>query len=98
MTVLIALPIVLPLLAAALSIGLARHRGAQRLVGVTTLATVSVTSIILLVRVDRDGIASVQSGGWPAPIGITLIADRLAAIMLAVAVLMLLAVLVYAIG
>ncbi len=98
MTVLIALPIVLPLLAAALSIGLARHRAAQRLVGVVTLATVSVTSIILLVRVDRDGITSVQSGGWPAPIGITLVADRLAAIMLAIAVLMLFAVLVYAIG
>jgi multicomponent Na+:H+ antiporter subunit D len=36
--------------------------------------------------------------GWPAPFGITLIADRLAGIMLAVAAVMLISVLVYAIG
>ncbi len=40
----------------------------------------------------------VEAGGWGAPIGITLVADRLAAIMLAVAMLTLLLVLVYAIG
>jgi multicomponent Na+:H+ antiporter subunit D len=39
-----------------------------------------------------------RSGDWPAPIGITLVVDRLAAIFLAVASVMLLAVLVYAIG
>src|SRR5690606_2347910 len=45
-----------------------------------------------------DGPLAVQAGGWPAPVGITLVADRLSAIMLVVAVLMLLAVLVFAIG
>ncbi len=39
-----------------------------------------------------------QSGGWPAPIGITLVVDRLSGIMLTVGSLMLLAVLVFAIG
>ena len=55
-------------------------------------------AVALLVEVDRDGPVAVQAGGWPAPIGITLVADRLSAIMLVVAALMLLAVLVYAIG
>src|SRR5690606_8480595 len=38
------------------------------------------------------------AGRWEAPLGITLVADRLAAVMLLVSLLMLLAVLVYAIG
>ena len=98
MTALLTLPILLPLLGAALSIGLGRSRQAQRIIGVATLAAVAATSIVLLVRVDSEGIQSVQVGGWAAPVGITLVADGLAAIMLVVAVLMLLAVLVYAIG
>jgi multicomponent Na+:H+ antiporter subunit D len=98
MKALIAAPILLPLLGAALSIGVGRYRHAQRLIGVCTLATVAVLSIALLLRVDDEGIQSVQAGGWEAPIGITLVADRLAAIMLVIAMLMLLAVLVYAIG
>jgi len=95
---LLSLPILLPLLGAALSIGAGRSRPAQRVIGVVTLTAIAVSSVMLLVRVDRDGVASVQSGGWSAPVGITLVADRLAAIMLVIAVLMLLAVLLYAIG
>jgi multicomponent Na+:H+ antiporter subunit D len=97
-TMLVAGPILLPLLGAALSIGMGRSRTAQRLIGVATLTTVAVMSVILLIRVDTEGITSVQAGGWAVPIGITLVADRLAAIMLVIATLMLLAVLVYAIG
>ena len=55
-------------------------------------------SIVLLVAADRDGPLVMQSGGWPAPIGITLVVDRLSGIMLTVGSLMLLAVLVFAIG
>ena len=62
------------------------------------LSTVIGLSIVLLVKVDQDGIVAVQAGGWPAPLGITLVADRFSALMLCVASVMLLAVLVYAIG
>jgi multicomponent Na+:H+ antiporter subunit D len=95
---LLAAPILLPLFGAALSIGLGRSRNAQRIIGVVTLAAVAVMSGFLLLRVDDLGVQSMQAGGWPAPVGITLVADRLAAIMLVIAMLMLLAVLVYAIG
>jgi multicomponent Na+:H+ antiporter subunit D len=98
MTALVAAPILLPLLGAALSIALGRSRVAQRIVGVSVLTAVTASSIVLLVRVDGDGMQVVEAGGWPAPVGITLVADRFAAIMLLLAVLMLLAVLVYAIG
>jgi multicomponent Na+:H+ antiporter subunit D len=95
---LIAAPILLPLLGAALSIGVGRSRRAQQIIGVITLSAVSALSVALLLRVDDEGIQTVQVGGWRAPIGITLVADRLAAFMLVVALVVMLAVLVYAIG
>jgi multicomponent Na+:H+ antiporter subunit D len=97
-TALLALPIVLPLLGAALSILLGRSRALQRAISLSTLSAVLVMAVLLLVAVDRDGPVSTQAGGWSAPMGITLIADRFSAIMLVVAAAMLLAVLVYAIG
>src|SRR5690606_36173014 len=95
---LLALPVTLPLGAAAVSIVVGRWRPAQRAIGLVTLSTLVAVSIALLVRVDRDGPVAAQAGGWEAPFGITLVADRLAAVMLLVSLLMLLAVLVYAIG
>jgi multicomponent Na+:H+ antiporter subunit D len=91
-------PFVAPLLGAALSILVGRSRVAQRVIGVTVLTGVAVVSVVLLVEVDRNGPIVAQAGGWPAPMGITLVADRFSAIMLVVASLMLLTVLVYAIG
>jgi multicomponent Na+:H+ antiporter subunit D len=98
MTALLSLPIALPLGAAALSVVVGRWRVAQRVIGLVTLTALLATSIALLVAVDRDGAQTTQAGGWPAPFGITLVADRLAAVMLVVSIVMLLAVLVYAIG
>jgi multicomponent Na+:H+ antiporter subunit D len=97
-TALLTLPILLPIVGAALSILLGRSRRVQRTIAVSTLSAVLVMAVMLLVEVDRHGAVAAQAGGWPAPLGITLVADRLSAIMLVVAALMLLSVLVYAIG
>lgn len=98
MSALVAFPIGAPLAAAAVSIALGRWRQAQRVLGVATLTTTLVSAVALLAVVDRDGIRVAQAGGWPAPYGITLAADRLAAVMLVISALMLLAVLVYAVA
>ena len=98
MNALIPLPIIVPLLGAALCMILAQVRWAQRAVSLVALSSNVVVAIILLVRVDDDGIVVTQAGGWPAPLGITLVVDRLSAVMLVVSSLMLLSVLVYAIG
>jgi multicomponent Na+:H+ antiporter subunit D len=95
---LLALPVMLPLLGAATSILTGRWRIAQRIIGVGVLTAVSVVSIVLLVHVDRNGILVAQAGGWEAPMGITLVADRFSTMMLTIASLMLLGVLIYAIG
>ena len=98
MTQLVPLPILLPLIGAALSIVFGRRRVAQRVIALSVLSATTVISIVLLVVVDRDGPLVMPAGDWPAPIGITLVVDRLSAIMLTVGSVMLLAVLVYAIG
>jgi multicomponent Na+:H+ antiporter subunit D len=98
MSRLVPLPLLLPLLGAAASVLAGRSRAFQRIIGVTVLTAVLAVSVVLLVEVDRHGPIVARAGGWPASIGITLVADRFSAIMLVVASLMLLAVLVYAIG
>ena len=95
---LVPVPIVLPLMGAAVSIVVGRSRRAQRVVGVTVLGTLLAVSVVLLVQVDRHGTLVAEAGGWPAPMGITLVADRFAALLLCVAELTLFAVLLYAIG
>ena len=98
MNALLSLPIVLPLVGAAVSILGGRSRRVQRTAGLAVLTVNVGLAVALLVDVDRNGPRAPQGGGWPAPLGITLVADRLAALLLVVATSMLLAVLVYAIG
>jgi multicomponent Na+:H+ antiporter subunit D len=98
-TWLVPLPIVLPLVGAALTILVGRSRAAQRVVAVSILASLVVVAIVLLVEVDlHGGMIVADAGGWPAPLGISLVADRFAAVLLVVAEVALFAVLVYAIG
>jgi multicomponent Na+:H+ antiporter subunit D len=98
MEVLLPLPVALPLAAAGVSMLFAKHAALQRVLSLLALLGVLVCSIALLVVVDRDGTQVVQAGGWAAPAGISLVADRLSALLLMVSAAVLLAVLVYAIG
>jgi multicomponent Na+:H+ antiporter subunit D len=95
---LVALPVLVPLIAAGLCVIFGRWRVVQRIVAIGALTATTAVSVILLVGVDRDGPVAVRAGGRPAPLGITLIVDRLSGIMLTVGSAMLLAVLIYAIG
>ncbi|MGB1608798.1 MAG: Na+/H+ antiporter subunit D [Ilumatobacteraceae bacterium] len=95
---LVPLPIVLPLLGAAVTVVAGRWRAVQRAVSVTALAALVVISILLLVEADREGHVVQVAGGWSAPLGIALVVDRLAGIMLVVSSVVLLVVMVYAIG
>ncbi|MDP9407850.1 MAG: Na+/H+ antiporter subunit D, partial [Actinomycetota bacterium] len=98
MNVLVPLPVVLPLLAGGASITLARWPWLQRVLSVVVLAAVVAASAALLVVVDREGTVAVQLGAWAAPFGISLVADRLSALLLLVSSCVTLAVLVYAVG
>jgi multicomponent Na+:H+ antiporter subunit D len=71
---LVPVPIVLPLLGAALSILLGRSKQAQRAIALVVLVVTSAIAVALLVRVDRSGPLLARAGGWPAPMGIMLLA------------------------
>ncbi len=97
MNLLVPLPVALPLLAAGVSMALPRPRH-KRLLGLTALSATLGAAILLVARVRARGPVAIQIGGWPAPFGITLVADLFAAVMVALGATMILAVLVYAIG
>jgi multicomponent Na+:H+ antiporter subunit D len=94
----IALPVAVPLIAAAVSLLLSRWRWAQRTISVVTCTAMVVLATMILLEADATDAIVAQLGGWPAPFGITLIADRFGAIMLLISEIMILIVLVYALG
>ncbi len=98
MSRLVALPLLLPLVGAAVAVLTGRSRTVQRIVSLTVLTLTLGCSVLLLVEVDRSGTLVAHGGGWAAPMGIALVADRFAAVMLVVATAVLLAVAVFAIG
>lgn len=97
MTSLVPLPVLLPLLGTGATLMLFRHPRAQRAVSVVVLLAVVVVAALLLVAADRDGPQVVWLGGWDE-LGISLVADRLAALMLLVSSVVTLAVLLYSVG
>jgi multicomponent Na+:H+ antiporter subunit D len=83
MNLLLPLPIIIPMLTGIAAI-LARHRSPsfQRWLNIIGSFALLITTVWLLVVVERHGIRAVQLGGWPAPYGITLVADLFSAVML----------------
>ncbi len=98
MNALVAVPVIVPLIGTSLTVLTAPWRWAQRVVSLLALSINVVVSIVLLMSVDDDEMLVMQAGGWKVPLGISLVVDRLSAVMLVVSSLMLVSVLVYAIG
>lgn len=90
----VALPVVLPLFGTGITLALAKYRSVQWFVSIAILFAVVVTSFLLLPMV-KGGPVVFDVGGWAAPVGITLVADRLSVLMLVVSTMVTLAVLVY---
>lgn len=91
-------PVILPLLGAGLCLAFGRFATPQRLISIVTLLLVVACAAVLLVRADRYGPQSFNVGGWPADLGINLVADRLSSLMLLVSTIVTLCVLLYSIG
>ncbi|MEU7845709.1 Na+/H+ antiporter subunit D [Micromonospora sp. NPDC049114] len=98
MSRLLPLPVVVPLLGAALTLLLAGRPRVQRTVSVLCLTVTSTVAVVLLVQAYRHGPVVLAVGGWPPPVGIVLVADQLAALMLVVSSAVTLCVLLYSIG
>jgi multicomponent Na+:H+ antiporter subunit D len=98
MNALVALPVVLPLLGAGLTLMLGSRPHLQRTLSVLVLASVVVVAAVLTYQADQLGPQALWIGAWPEPLGIVLVADRLSSLMLLVSALVTLAVLVYSVG
>jgi multicomponent Na+:H+ antiporter subunit D len=94
LSTLVPLPVLVPLFGAGLTLALHRHVRAQRIISVSAVAVALAASVALLVAAD-DGPVVVEIGGWAVPVGVNLVADRLAALMLTVSGIMMLCVLLY---
>lgn len=96
---LVPLPVILPLCAAGLKLAIgARLERIQRFISAAVLLTVLIVSLVLLIAADQHGPQVMYSGGWPPPVGIVLVADRLSALMLVVSSAVTLCVLIYSVG
>lgn len=95
---LVPLPVVLPLLAAGINLLAGTRVRLQNMVtGVTLLAVLGISGVLLWAT-DTQGIQVVAVGGWELPFGISLVVDRLSALMLVVSMLVTLSVFAYAVG
>ena len=94
----IVLPLLIPLFGAVLLLGGARSIRFQRVGAIAIAALLMAAAAWLVLEVDLHGVIAVQIGDWAAPFGITLVADRLGAIMVAVSAFMGLAVGIFAVS
>jgi multicomponent K+:H+ antiporter subunit D len=103
---LVVLPIVVPLLAGAALLLLTESRRAARITIAFVSGLAQLTTAIVLLYLTSDaapfiwqnGIGVYSLGGWLAPFGIVLVADRLSAVMLTLEAVLGLAVLVYSVA
>ncbi|MGB3407323.1 MAG: Na+/H+ antiporter subunit D [Jannaschia sp.] len=95
-SLLLPLPLILPFATAVLAFLFRRNREG-RWISVLGSAAMLLAGILLLMRVLAEGPIAAQMGEWPAPFGITLVADTLSAVMVVITGITALAVSIYAV-
>jgi len=98
MTSLISVTIVAPLVAAACSLAVRGRPLGRDIAVLAGLGSAATASHIMLVAVSRDGAHTVRVGGWAPELGIVLVADLFAALILPVALTIIFVVEIFAIG
>lgn len=98
MTALIAVLIVVPVIAAAGGLAAASQRRLRDAITLSTLTVLTVAAVGLLIGVEQNGPVVLRVGDWHPEIGIVLVADLFAALVLMVAVATILVVEIFALG
>ncbi|WP_237226133.1 Na+/H+ antiporter subunit D [Rubinisphaera sp. JC750] len=91
-------PIALPLATMVISLLTWKSVAAQKWTGIVGSTLLFASAAVLMGLVQRDGILVMQVGDWPAPFGITFVADRLSSIMVLLAGLVMFAVSIYSLA
>src|SRR5690554_2517278 len=95
MNVLVILPILIPLTTLLLALLVRRHHAWVTVISMTGSAILLLAGIYLVALAAEGTVLSAQMGGWAAPYGISLVIDRLSAVMVAITGVIGLATLVY---
>ncbi|MEM7286433.1 MAG: proton-conducting transporter membrane subunit [Actinomycetota bacterium] len=95
---LVVLPVIIPLVAAGVALVSQQSLLTQRVVALGANAGALGTAIALLAQVESDGIQAQTIGGWPAGVGITMVADLASAMFLVVSMVVLVIVQWFAVG
>jgi multicomponent Na+:H+ antiporter subunit D len=98
MNLLLMLPILIPLMTAIAMLMAWRAWRMQRALNVAGAAGLLGASLALFTVVWRNGVQATKIGSWPAPFGITIVADLFSAILIALTGLMGFAVAVYSLS
>lgn len=96
-TFIVALPVALPIFGAGLSLAFASVRRLQGWLSAGVLSIVWVVAAVLLFQSSKGPVV-LDVASWAAPVGISLVADRLSAIMLITSVTVTLTVLLYSLA
>ena len=91
-------PVLVPLIAAVLTVLLHRHLRAQQLASIAGAVVLLICALLLIKDISVAGSVSVAMGSWPLPFAIEFVADRLSVIMVLVTAVLGLGVLVYQLG
>ena len=91
-------PILIPLCSLLLAIILRRHLLAVRVLSLSGTALLLAVGLVLVWQAAQGVVLSGQVGGWQAPFGISLVIDRLSAVMIAISALVALVTLLYGVA
>ncbi|REJ66354.1 MAG: Na+/H+ antiporter subunit D [Planctomycetota bacterium] len=94
-SILLVLPLLVPLSTAAVCLVLWTRPWLQRAVSLLGTVTLLLAGVSLVSLVASEGIQVIQLGNWQAPVGITIVADLFGAIMVAVSGLVAFSVVLY---
>lgn len=98
MSWLLSLPIVLPFATAILAFLFRANGRSGRWLSIGGSVLLLAAAVGLMIAVLQRGVIAAQMGGWPAPFGITLVADLLGAVMVVITAIIGLAVAIYALA
>lgn len=91
-------PILIPLCSLLLAISLRRHLLAVRVLSLSGAALLLAVGLALVWQAAQGVVLSGQVGNWQAPFGISLVIDRLSAVMIAISALVALVTLLYGVA
>ncbi|MFT6762348.1 MAG: multicomponent Na+:H+ antiporter subunit D [Candidatus Aldehydirespiratoraceae bacterium] len=98
MSAVVGLIVAIPLFASMMALGVRQRSALRDTIALGTLTLLSGLAIVLLIHVESSGSVVVRVGGWSPELGIVLVADMFAVLVLAVAMVTIALVEAFAIG